>query len=242
MSKSSKRVIGIPAWAFNDGSMFGVRKEYVQYASEFGDVRILSIYEAPCPNQIDLLLLPGGPDVNPARYGQIPSLLCQPSNIFMEAFDLYHLPHYVEAGTSVFGICRGMQTLNVHFGGTLYQEIGSHPTSTKRETEAAHPLLFHTRYQALTKDKRYACGKVTSRHHQGLDVVADDLDVVAVFDDIPEIVFHKTLNIAGVQYHPESNVEETENLSGFIIDRLLDKTFQEWRRTISKTQELIVAK
>ena len=241
-SQRQAKTIGIPAWTTGDSSYLGVKKDYISYARLFGNVRILSLYEEPVLQGIDLLLLPGGADVNPARYGQIPELECGGANIFLEGFDIHHLPEYINAGVPVFGICRGLQTLNVHFGGTLTQEIGFHPSSTKRDTEPAHELDFTEKYRGLARFIKK--NKVTSRHHQAIEVLGEGLEVVAIaggkemegLEPIPEVIFHNELNIAAVQYHPESNVEEPENLTTRIIHSLLNKDFQEWRTLEIETQ------
>jgi len=239
--KRRKPTIGIVGWTFNDGKMYGVNKDYLYYFTTFGNVRMVSIYDENIQTDLDLLVLPGGADVDTTRYGQIPELTTSSPNIFLEAFDKFFLGKYIEAGVPIFGICRGLQSLNVHFGGTLYQEIGGGHQPEKRDTEPVHGLLFTDAYEAalskLTNPKNgksplYVKG-VTSRHHQAIDVLGEGLEIMAVAsnsDWVAEVIVHEELNIAAVQYHPESNVEETDKFTPALIRILLDKSLQKWTK------------
>ena len=74
-------------------------------------------------NEIDLLVLCGGEDIDPARYGATRKSYCGTSNLTRDAFEWEVLGAAVALGKPVFGICRGNQMINVFFGGTLYQDL-----------------------------------------------------------------------------------------------------------------------
>lgn len=212
-----KKQIGIVGWKTGENS-FGVTVPYFEYFSQFGEVSILS------PGQykdLDLLILPGGLDVDPARYNNIPSLNSSNSNILLEFFDKNILPKYIENKTKIFGICRGLQTLNVYFGGTINQDIPYHPYSNPRD-ERIHEVVSTFKFSEF--DKRFFYGKtkikVNSLHHQAILNLGVDLESILVSKDDEEIeaIKHKELPIYAVQYHPE---ELNCSMSNFLILKLL---------------------
>lgn len=150
------------------------------------------------PADCDFLLLPGGGDLEPWRYGQenTASRGLEPER---DAAELALLDLFMTLGKPVFGVCRGMQTLNVFFGGTLLQDIPGHGQVLGRDRlhevrTAAGPLA------AL-------CGEdltVNSAHHQALDRLGAGLEVVQwAPDGVVEAVCHRSLPVWGVQWHPE---------------------------------------
>lgn len=212
--------IGIVSWKIGENS-FGVTNPYLNWLDYFGQVRILD-YKEPFDGSLDMLVIPGGPDINPERYGQLPDRSTGKPCIFREYFDIHVLPHYIENFVPIFGICRGHQAINVHFGGTLSQHM-YHETSFKTRDELVHEI----NYKIKEGDKviRYK-DKVNSLHHQVVDVVGDGLKVIAryvekngVVGDIEGFV-HRELPIASVQYHPEELV--INDLANSLMRDLID--------------------
>lgn len=196
-----KKVIGIPGWSTGENS-FGCTKTYLHWLSQFGDIRIIMPFEDFV--DVDLLVLPGGPDLQPANYGQAPSWYTGSAEPFKEYFYREKLKLYVEKQTPIFGICLGFQMLNVFFGGSLEQHLLYHPSSKDRR-EAGHKIKFVGRKTAV---------EVNSHHHQGIlkSQVSKDFEIIAVedfkdteahLDLVVEAIWHKKLPIAGVQWHPE---------------------------------------
>lgn len=117
------------------------------------------------------LLLSGGPDVDPARYGESPDpqaglRLCRP----LDALELGLLEHALDRDMPVLAICRGMQLLNVAFGGKLIQDLPGH-----REVEEEGELVSSKHSIFLSPGAKAAAiigsagfFRVNSRHHQGL--------------------------------------------------------------------------
>lgn len=187
------------------GNTFGVDVKYMQFASLFGDVHILTP-DTPIID-LDLLILKGGADINPANYGQKPGYIISNSNPFLEEFDNEKLPQYIEKETPIFGICRGMQALNVYFGGTLSQHIYDHETNSDGDRES------YVHYVKSEKSKPFG---VNSMHHQAIKKLGDGL-VQTLFEcdekgilcsDIIEGIRHERLPIIGVQWHPEEILDE----------------------------------
>lgn len=94
---------------------------------------------AGCP-PADAILLPGGEDVDPVRYGEDLHGAGTP-NDELDTLQISWLDAFVKAGKPVFGICRGMQVINVYYGGTLIQNLQNRDTHAKRSL--AEPDKYH---------------------------------------------------------------------------------------------------
>jgi putative glutamine amidotransferase len=206
--------IGIVGWSTGDKS-FGISKPYLNYFSQFGLVQILGPSEMIDEN-IDLLVLPGGKDINPARYNQQPSVYNTDQNPSLEFFDTNTLQKYIDASVPVFSICRGLQTINILFGGTLIQHLISHPKSNDRN-QLVHKLYSSS--DILNENKNYLF-EVNSIHHQCIDKLGDGLSIELYSEDgIVEAIKHTKFPIYGVQWHPE---EIDDDYSRKIIENLLN--------------------
>ena len=137
------------------------------------------------------------------RYGEIPEYDYNAPDLIKEYFDVNILPEYIYLSTPILGICRGLQALNVHFGGTLHQEIDfGHELNSK--DDPFKPV--HHVYNYGNKAKMF---KVNSRHHQGIKHLGHDLSPLLVHSDgLIEAVKHNSLPILGVQWHPEDLYEK----------------------------------
>lgn len=190
------RKIGIVGTSSNNS--FGVSNKYMTFARQFGGVIILTP-DMDFQEDIDLLILQGGADVDPARYGQVPEYGLSRSNPYLEYFDRKILPEYIKRRTPIFGICRGLQTLNVALGGTLRQNIQGHPTSNYRE-ETVHDVKI--------KNSVFSVVKVNSLHHQSIGKLGGGLSSIGEYAGVVEAIKHKTLPICAVQWHPEEIWDE----------------------------------
>lgn len=158
------------------------------------------------------LLLTGGPDVHPERYGELPNGTemehVQPAR---DALERWALLHADARGWPVLAICRGMQMLNVHRGGGLLQDIGQEHRDGRAQDEKWRP--YHvvevdsgSRLAALISTPR---ADVNSRHHQAVDAdrLGSGLRVIArcPSDGIVEAVEADSPRfVLGVQWHPEN--------------------------------------
>ena len=155
------------------------------------------------PEEYDGLLLPGGCDVNPARYGKarIPEETIDDD---LDALQFDALAKFLEAEKPVLGICRGHQLLNVAFGGTLIQHL---PGAEKHQSLATGQDNAHTIYIAenafLCQLYGSACS-VNSTHHQGVDTPGKGFRIAARSEDgVIEGTEHESLLVWSVQFHPE---------------------------------------
>ena len=127
------------------------------------------------------LLLPGGGDIE----GDIP----QRERSLIRSF--------VADGRPVLGICRGMQALNVYFGGTLHRYIDGHQLP---QGDIVHP----THALGIIRELLGKTPTVNSNHHQAVAKLGHGLRVVQRSqDDVVEALCHNTLPVWGVQWHPE---------------------------------------
>lgn len=165
-------------------------------------------------SRMDGLLLTGGPDVEPYRYGEHPLPELGKTNPPRDEYELKMARMAIDAGLPVLAICRGIQILNVAFGGTLYQDIPTqipeafHVHKIKAENAVHHDLLT-TDGSTLRRLLGVSTGVNTS-HHQAVKQVAPGFVVTAYSDDgiIEGIEMEGTDRVIGVQFHPESSVAE----------------------------------
>ena len=152
----------------------------------------------------DGLLIPGGGDINPARYGQ----KLNGSFMILDALDDLQfniLDAFVKAKKPVLGICRGCQIINVYFGGSLIQHL---PTAFRH----SHELDEDDRIHGCLAEKGSWISSLygtefthNSSHHQAAQRLGEGLAVDAVCqeDGVIETLHHTLLPVYGVQWHPE---------------------------------------
>lgn len=161
-------------------------------------------------NTIDLLIISGGADLQPHLYGETPSPLLEKINVERDLYEMELVRLAYAQRIPIFGICRGLQIINVAFGGTLYQDISEFNTDTElhrhkdpRE-EAYHSVeivedsLLHSIFQ----EKKM---QVNSHHHQGIKKLAPGFKVNARSPDgfIEGIEKLDGGLLLAVQWHPE---------------------------------------
>lgn len=127
------------------------------------------------------LLLPGGGDIGES----------------LDEGERKLIQSFIQSGRPILGICRGMQALNVFFGGDLLNDTPGHQQPMG---DMVHGTLAVGRMAALLG----RCPAVTSNHHQSLRRVGDGLQTVQMAaDGVIEGVEHTDLPVWGVQWHPE---------------------------------------
>lgn len=185
-----------------------IYRNYAESLNELG-ARVLGITDPgedaarELCDMADGLLLTGGADVEPARYGEQTLDACGEPDFWRDAAEFAYARAFIAAKKPILGICRGLQVLNVVLGGTLYQDLPSqlgveHPGGAVHEVAAREgsdlERLFGRRFL------------VNSYHHQAVKELAPGLAADAVFagdERIVEAFHHTELPIAAYQWHPE---------------------------------------
>ena len=174
-------------------------------------------------HRIDGLIVSGGVDVDPASYGAEPHPETRGSTPDRDEFEIALIRRAVEIDMPVLGVCRGMQVLNVAFGGTLLQHL---PETFGHEDHRRVPGNFdeadHDVRLAPDSLAALAAGDVLhttkSHHHQGVDVIGDGLVVTgsSTLDDLPEAIeLPNHRFVLGVQWHPEA--DERSGVIGALV-------------------------
>lgn len=161
---------------------------------------------------MDALLLPGGGDISPHRYGQEPDPRVYNVDLEQDRLDFELAQHALDRNLPILGICRGMQLLNVLYGGTLIQHLPAsaveHSFQLKQEsTTLAGRFTPHE--VEIDPDSTLAgilgpSVRCASAHHQAVDEMGEGLRVVArAADGTIEAVEDPRRSVIGVQWHPE---------------------------------------
>jgi len=164
---------------------------------------------------LDGLVVAGGPDIDPARYGAARHPQTQPPVAVRDAWDFAVTGHALRLGVPLLAICRGMQVLNICRGGTLHQHIPDLVGNTRHSGAPGGFGLHKVRISPesalagiLTKDRSI---EVPTRHHQAVDLLGDGLKAVAWEQDGtieavepgPSELGGFSGFVLGVQWHPE---------------------------------------
>jgi len=193
----------------------------VMIPSPVGDTARGEVHFDDYAQWLDGLVLHGGADVWPGSYGETPLQERWSGDRVRDEYEQALVKAFVAAGKPVFGVCRGLQLINVAFGGTLIQDIPTQrPEALKHRDAEVYDQNFHglelvpeTRLsQLLARASSY---KINSIHHQGIKDLAPDFVVEARCPDdgmIEAIRYTGPAYVAAVQWHPEFHRPELQTL------------------------------
>lgn len=218
-----KPVIGILGDAqIMDGDVFPglarlyVNEDYVISVERAGGVPMmlpLVATEDIVRRQIDCvdgLVISGGFDIHPREYGEDPLPLLEQTFPRRDSCDRWAVSAAMERGIPIFGICRGLQVLNVFFGGSLYQDLSYRKEETLRHFQDTKPRVA-AGHIVETVPGTWIHGKIGPRleansfHHQVIKALGASLVVSArARDGVIEAVERPGKPfLAAVQWHPE---------------------------------------
>ena len=178
------------------------------------DERVLRRVYSQCAG----ILFTGGPDVDPAVYGDERSPLCGKADTVRDVMEGLLLRWCMADDKPALGICRGIQFFNAALGGTLWQDLPSeygekivHENKPPRDI-AVHGVTF-LEGSPLAAIYGADCAKVNSYHHQAVKQLSPQLTVSAVSEDgLTEAAYVSGARfIHGVQWHPELDYTSNPN-------------------------------
>jgi len=162
----------------------------------------------------DGLLLTGGDDINPERYGEkFDSAKCELPDNYRDTLEFALIGKALKLKMPIQGICRGHQMLNAYFGGTLYQDIPKDIGTTVKHRNPPYKPSKHnvtiSENSLLNDIVDENTGTVNSNHHQAVNKLAPGLKAVAHSDEgltesIELIDTNGRAYLLGVQWHPEA--------------------------------------
>ena len=183
---------------------------------------------------LDGLVLEGGSDVSPGSYGETPIEARWSGDRIRDDYEKALVAAFERVGKPVLGVCRGLQLLNVAYGGTLYQDIGTQRPEARVHRDAAiydrnfHDVEFVAGSALASLYPNMKTAKVNSVHHQGIKDLAPGFVVEATSPDdgIIEAIRRPATPgksyIAAVQWHPEfhraewGTLDDTPILNDFL--------------------------
>lgn len=178
-------------------------KNYVSALEHFTKDITVSL-EADELKDCEALFLPGGGDINPAYWKEEINGSNKP-NDFLDKKQYEITDYFIKAEKPVFGICRGMQLINVYFGGSLIQDIDSkniHAGIEGLGADRVHEVeVLKSSFLSEMYGEKFW---VNSYHHQALGRIGEGLEVLLKAEgNVVEAIAHEDKKIFGVQFHPE---------------------------------------
>ena len=168
--------------------------------------------------RLDGIFLAGGVDVDPASYDNERHELCGRTDLARDRTELQLARWALEEGKPVFGVCRGMQVINVAAGGTLVQDCGAliagaikhdyFPGAGWARDHLAHEVQV-AEDSRLGRSFAAANVRVNSMHHQGIQTLGDGLTATAWAPDglVEALESTGSAWVVGVQWHPEMLID-----------------------------------
>ena len=218
----------IAHWVMSSGAMA------VMIPSPAGDTQRGDVTLDDYADWLDGLVLEGGSDVSPGSYGETPIEARWSGDRIRDDYEKALVAAFERVGKPVLGVCRGLQLLNVAYGGTLYQDIGTQRPEARVHRDAAiydrnfHDVEFVAGSALASLYPNMKTAKVNSVHHQGIKDLAAGFVVEATSPDdgIIEAIRRSAAPgksyIAAVQWHPEfhrtewGTLDDTPILNDFL--------------------------
>ena len=175
---------------------------------------------------VDGVIFAGGEDFDPSIYGSNAYELVENYSTDQDRSDLELLSLAIEENKPVLGICRGMQLINIYYGGSLYEDLpsqfgGNISHRGEEKTFTYHNVSFNENSRFYYKLDGVVVREVNSYHHEGIRDLAYGLLPTAFSDDgLVEAIENPYYDsfMIGVQWHPEYNGASLDDLTKIIFD------------------------
>jgi putative glutamine amidotransferase len=171
-------------------------------------------------DRVDGLVLTGGADFDPRRYGQAPGISTSRPRELRDEWETVLVRVALARGLPLLAVCRGLQILNVALGGTLHQHL---PAVTGHDRHQPGPGVFGA-VDVTNEPGSRTAGLIGPRvrvhchHHQAVDRLAGGLTVTGRADDgtVEAVEVPGPAFAVGVQWHPEENSEDIRLLAALV--------------------------
>ena len=232
MSSTKRPLIGLTAdMEESKDPLFSIKRRYVDAVADAGGTPIILPALTPARRNdpflsiVDGLLVTGGYfDIDPRLYGEEPLFRIDDIKRERTESEIYLIKKAVRLGLPVFGVCGGLQAINVAFKGSLYQDLGAqldnslqHEQKPLPVAKASHPVDL-SRGSTLAKTVKSTSLQVNSTHHQAIKKLGKGLNVCATAPDgVIEAIEGDDDGsfIMGVQWHPEQLADNSASAAMF---------------------------
>lgn len=178
--------------------------------------------------RVDKVILTGGCDIDPLLYNENPIHELGQTMRIVDEFYLKVIKYCDILHKPILGICKGIQALNVAYGGTLYQDLKSQRENSIKHIQQTYKYLG-SHYVHIEKDNLlYHCFKdkvlVNSFHHQAIKDLSPSFKATAISDDgLIEGIEKKTgTYMLGVQWHPEMMITGNDEKMTVLIKEFIN--------------------
>jgi putative glutamine amidotransferase len=214
-----KPIIGVNCDYSEDGKCF-LKKEYTDAIVLAGGTPFILpiVKDKEQLNNIDGILLSGGNDISPERYGESCHEKTKLVPVQKDDFDFLLVREALDMDLPIFGICYGLQLINVGLGGSLIQDIPSqYETSIKHRSDHETHIVSLDKASRLFKILKHETLEVNSTHHQAIKTLGKKLRASAVADDgiIEAVESTGHTYVIGVQWHPETIIGKDTQIELF---------------------------
>ena len=205
-------------------------RRYIQAVAGHARTRLVTPRDVSSPSDTLLegvggLLLTGGPDIDPSIYGESPNTEAGLElSRDLDNLELGLLQYSLEHDMPVLAICRGMQLLNVAFGGRLLQDIPGHKVELKdgRWASAQHSIYVSPGSKLAAILGMGGFFRVNSRHHQGLREAQKSPRLLASAYSLEDAIIEALESpehswVVGVQCHPELQEEVPKAFANLFV-------------------------
>jgi Predicted glutamine amidotransferases len=217
---------------FHENQVIYTRKGFVDVIQDLGHIPLIIPIDKPEKARdyiklVDKVLLTGGEDVSPQLYGEEPHNYLGKTSLERDFFELAVIEAAIEENKPILGVCRGLQILNVKFGGSLYQDLRLSDSTLKHmQVPTKQEFPIHSISVDQTSPLNFLGEKyfVNSFHHQAIKKLANNFKPIAkASDDIIEAVIDQEKRILGIQWHPEvtwKNNSQDKKIFEYFLEKL----------------------